>query len=49
VPHGHGSSLANVRGLALDADAGLLYATSGDRVYVIDVNSGDRAVAAVLE
>ena len=48
IPHGHGSSLENVRGLALDEKAGVLYATSQDRVLAIAVNSGDRVVAAVL-
>jgi hypothetical protein len=48
VPFGHGPSIEGARGMALDADAGLLYVTTYDRVIAVDVRSGDRVVAAVL-
>jgi len=49
IPHGHGPPLNEGQGLALDAEAGLLFVTSRDRVIVVDVEGGDRALAAVLE
>jgi len=48
LPFGIGSSLERARGMALDANAGILFVTTPDRVLAVDVTTGDRVVAAVL-
>ena len=48
ISHGHGPPIDQAKGLALDAEAGVLYVTTFDRVIAVNLEKGDRVVAAVL-